>query len=304
MADIQVDASAASVSISQNRNASPSASMALPDVLPPEVPDELFDDAEEAPVSAISAEDGESLIGLAMSRAATRLKSPETPAVEKQTALEDEGGYFDSDPETPPTDDVHVVSSSQIITPIRQIDNVVQVSQTRKPQHGRGMSLKELPPPTIGSSLPSPWLSGPKQMVARPSGAPQSSLSGVFGPGTERKRSLSGGADALRRLLPKGLPSMAQVGNLFGSSSTVQKSRLGSTSFPKDSGLFLDRSASSSVSGGSPGSVTPQPRIFKPGGSPHPQMDQRPQPIRRIASDDSMLYHSLSRASSLGDDSR
>lgn len=307
MADIKSNTSSSSGSINQVPNASSSATMALPiELQPPEVPDELFDDAEEEPVSAISAEDGESLIGLAMSRAATRLKSAQTPALEKQSALEEEGGYFESDPETPPADGTHTASSFQTIKPVAPINDVSQAPpQTQRSKNGRGMSLGGLPTSNFKPSLPSPWLSGPKEMVVRPSGAPQSSLAAVFNSGTERKRSLSGGADALRRLLPKGLPSMAQVGNLFGSSSSSHghRSKLGSTSFSKDSYGFPGRSGSSSISG-SPNRLSPEQPRSPVVAISSPRLDIRPQPIRRVASDDSMLYHSLSRASSLGDDSR
>ena len=282
-------------------------------LIPPSDAHETSDDLsdyDDAAVSHISDEDAESLIGPAMSRIATRLKSPKTPAAEKTSALEEAGGYFDSDPETPPaTDglegaDLDGEPSSHETTRGEDVlhKDVVAPIPSQKPK----LSLGSLPPPGFDKEdLPiSPWHAGPKPFVVERSDPPQSSLSSVFGAGTERKRSLSNGADALRKLIPKGLPSMASVGNLFGSPNTHQKSRL-SPSFPRESShMSSSRSTNSSVSGGSPPSLSPRPCQLESLVGAQRAQSKRPSSIRRVTSDDSLLYHSLSRASSLGDDSR
>ena len=274
-------------------------------IIPPEdlkdSPDELFEDTGDEATYKISEEDGESLIGLSMSRAATRLKSPNTPAVEKRKAFEDSGGYFE-DPETPPVTGL-IVEEPNSQESAAHVADIPQESSDGNTKHGRGLSLGDIPTPTPESTeLPSPWQPGPRTLVVQRPALGQSSLSAAFGIGTERKRSLSGGADALRKLLPKALPSMAQVGNLFGSN---QKSKLGSTSFSKESNYFqTGQSASSSASGGSPSFLSPSQGAFQSAPTTEAPLTPRAQPIRRVTSDESILYHSLSRTSSLGDDSR
>ncbi len=63
--------------------------------------DEEMDALEE---SKMTDEDAQSLLGPSISLSATRLRSPNTPAIEKAAAIEelDGGGLFDSDVETPP----------------------------------------------------------------------------------------------------------------------------------------------------------------------------------------------------------
>ena len=272
---------------------------------------------EEIMDSNISDEDAQSLIEPSISNVASRLKSPKTPSAEKAAAMEDLGGFFDSDPESPPT-----AESSADATPTEEVSPTVTSRlgglsrDESQPAQNKGLSLGTLPSPKLEDpALPiTPWHAGPKQLVIQPSAANRSSLYGVFD--NKRSRSLSGGAEALKKFLPKGLPSMAQVGNLFGSSNANQKTRVGGSSgLPKDSGHFRSgRSGSSSVSAGSPvlGSprqthtfepvVPSRPRVSSPDETP--AGPRRPTAIRRVTSDDSLLYHSLSRASSLGDDTR
>jgi hypothetical protein len=283
-----------SPSLRNDSDAAASRTMPLA-IIPPSNPHEIADDLSDEG-DDLSDEDAESLIGPAMSRVATRLKSPKTPALEKINALREGGGYFEAGPETPPShevmvaEDVEAVLSSRTPTP----PGTTNPPSRHKPtslsaRQNRGLSLGALPTPRPESpGFPiSPWQPGPRPLVVEPSDRPQSSLHAVFS-GTDRKRSLSGGADALRKLLPKALPSMAQVGNLFSSSSHSGHSR----------------SASSSLSGGSPPQRSSQPRTFEPIVSSHHSGNPRPKVVRRVTSDDSLLYHSLSRTSSLGDDTR
>jgi hypothetical protein len=261
---------------------------------------EGMDDMED---TNISDTDAESIIGLSMSPVASRLKSPKTPAVEKQKALEDAGGFFESGPETSPsrkqgltlTEEEETEPSPGTPSPPGEIS-----FQTYK--QIEGLDAGEIPSGTFKDSAIStfPGNADSRPLAIRRSSPPQSSLVGVFG--GERKRSLSGSAAALKKFLPN-VPSMATVGNLFSSSSGEQRrSRALSSGSPKDPGH--PRSGNSSSSKGSP-TFSPRTQTSEsvvttrlPPGPP------RPTTLRRVTSDDSLLYHSLSRASSLGDDAR
>jgi hypothetical protein len=277
--------------------------------------DDFEGDVENMAVSEITDEDAQSLMELSISRAATRLKSANTPALEKAAAMDklEGGGFFDSDPETPPMGESSGTDSGTQ-SPIYEVDGPlcgtpVQAAKLSFPgKENVGLSLGKLPSSKIeDSAVPiTPWHAGPKSMVVQPKdGSAQSSLAGIFT--NSRSRSLSGGAEALKKLLPKGLPSMAQVGQMFGSSTGNFKER-SSTTPPKRSPNF--ESGNSSL----PNSPKPtQSQTFQSIISSRPQPEQigtptltpkRPQILRKVTSDDSMLYHSLSRASSLGDDTR
>ncbi|KUJ20942.1 uncharacterized protein LY89DRAFT_681574 [Mollisia scopiformis] len=283
-----------------------------------EVLDDYDDEYTEGmTVSAISDEDAQSLVEPSMSRMATRLKSPRTPALERAAAMEEleGGGYFDSGDETPPAADENNLYESlptSHSTAVNTSADTIQREATPKPtKPSEGLSLGRLPSPKLeDDTMPiTPWHAGPKTLaVQRPDGPPQSSLQGVFD--TVRTRSLSGGAEALKKFLPKGLP------NLFGNSSTSHKPKSVSPQrMPRDARISNpSQSGASSNSGGSPqGGSSPKSRAFAPiaasppdtlirqntGARPH-----RPKVLRRSTSDDSLLYHSLSRASSLGDDTR
>ncbi|KAF8864212.1 hypothetical protein BDZ45DRAFT_711957 [Acephala macrosclerotiorum] len=275
-----------------------------------EILDDYDEDTEAIAISTISDEDAQSLVEPSMSRIATRLKSPMTPAIEKAAAMDEleGGGFFDSGDEMPPADDnkLYETLPTESTTAFGTSADSTQREDTPKPlKQAEGLSSGRLPSPKLedprkveGSTIPiTPWHAGPKTLaVQRPDGA-QSSLTGVFN--NVRTRSLSGGADALKKFLPKGLPSMSQVGNLFGNSSTSHK--------PKPV------SANSSNEGSPQGGSSPRSRTFAPIVATRPEVltrqgssagAQRPKNLRRVTSDDSLLYHSLSRASSLGDDTR
>ncbi|TAQ83808.1 hypothetical protein B7494_g7869 [Chlorociboria aeruginascens] len=289
----------------------------------------LSDDTEDLVESHISDADAQSIIELSIGRAATRLKAASTPAAEKAAAMEEleGGGLFDSDPETSP------VLDATVETPVDVLPSHSQSSRTLGPfsptevKRNKEMSLEALQPPHLGQrpSFPiNPWHSGVRTLVTSPSTS-QSPLQGIFDAGRRRASSLSAGADALRRLFPKSLPSISQVGNLFGSSSSnsAAKSRSGSgsSSFAKDAGhpgstepAYESRPPLSPMNGvnnhmhrSSHSQTFPildNTRLPISSSTDSPASTPRPQVIRRVTSDDSLLYHSLSRASSLGDDSR
>jgi hypothetical protein len=317
MADNTSDCTAGALPIDKvERTSSPVQQSGLLPANPHELSDD-FDDTETMAISNITNEDAQSLIEPSLSNVASRLKSPQTPALERAAVMEEleGGGLFDSEVESPPVE-VEGDGGSAPESPTH-IRDVGAAKEAHTSHRSEGLSLGELPPPapeTHGTVPITPWHAGAKPMVLQRVDAPQQSpLHGVFD--ISRTRSLSGGAEALRKLLPKGLPSMAQVGNMFGSSSGSQKPKHGgSLSISKDwGGSPVSRSPNPPASPFPNAGRLSNPRAFESIVSTRPQVLARqgtpgglarPKAVRRATSDDSLLYHSLSRASSLGDDTR
>lgn len=283
----------------------------------PELSDSV-DDTDVLTVSNITTEDAQSLIEPSLSQTASRLKSAHTPALEKAAVMEEleGGGFFDSEIESPP---VEVQSSPKIDSELKSATkgqgSTEAPDENRTSKRNGGLSLGELPSPKPeAADMPiTPWHAGTKPMVLQRQNSPQqSSLQGVFD--TSRTRSLSGGAEALKKLLPKGLPSMAQVGNFLAASNGTQNHKHGgSLSISKDSGSSPTSRSPNHTTSRAPAGSVPKSRAFESIVSTRPQVltrqgtlggPMRPKAIRRSTSDDSLLYHSLSRASSLGDDTR
>ncbi|TVY80986.1 Uncharacterized protein LSUE1_G003648 [Lachnellula suecica] len=277
-----------------------------------ELPNESSDEQEDMAIFELQDEDAHSLIEPSISRVATRLKNPKTPAIERAAAMEEleGGGFFDSDVETPPAVDTRIDPAEEAVyePPTSAADLGEREPEKIQRGSGRnGLHLGKLPSPKLEEAeVPTPWHAGPKPLEVRQN---QSSLAGVFG--SARSRSLSGSADALKKFLPS-LPSMAQVGNIFGSSSSQGTSSRDTSPNNESRYTRFARSASMSLSSSPPPSTSkPQPRygsIVAARPPPLPRQDstqnQRPKALRRSTSNDSLLYHSLSRASSLGDDTR
>lgn len=275
---------------------------------------ELEEELEDMDMADITDQDVQSLMELSIGQAATRIKSAMTPAAERAAAMDllEGGGLFDSDSETPPAGYYTKTNSGQH-SPMYEPDE--QAAELKSPFVGKenaGLSLGKLPSPKIenpqNTGIPiTPWHVGPKSMVIQPhGGASHSSLAGALS--NTRTRSMSGGADALKKFLEKGLPSMAQVGQMFGTSTGNHKSKAASS--PTKDSFFSSHSKNSPVPSPLSGLafrpqfesiVQPSTQVGKAGAPVGPK---RPQALRRSTSDDSMLYHSLSRASSLGDDGR
>lgn len=278
-----------------------------------ELPNDSSDDQDDMAFAEIQDEDAQSLIEPSISQVATRLKSPKTPAIEKAAVMEEleGGGFFDSDVETPPASDQSRISPGEETVyepPTTAADLGEKEPENIQPDSGKGgLYLGKLPSPTLEKpAIPTPWHAGPKAPDVQPN---QSALAGVFG--AAKTRSRSGSTEALKKFLPS-LPSMAQVGNLFGSSTSPKPSSRDSSP-PNDSRYTrFARSASMSVQNRPRPGMSPSPgRTYGSIVTARPQVlprqnsiPQRPKAIRRSTSDDSLLYHSLSRASSLGDDTR
>jgi hypothetical protein len=276
-----------------------------------ELPNESYDAPDDMAVSEFQDEDAQSLIEPAISHVATRLRSANTPAIEKATAMEEDGGYFDSDLETPPATDQSRISPAEetVYEPPTSAVDLGEAEQAKVQSGARknGLYLGKLSSPKLEkAAVPTPWHAGPKVPDVQQN---QSSLAGVFG--TARTRSRSGSTEALKKFLPS-LPSMAQVGNIFGSSTSQKPSSRDASPTNESRYTRFARSATMSVSGSPSGRSSPQPHTYGTMVTARPQVSprqgsvqsQRPKAIRRSMSDDSLLYHSLSRASSLGDDTR
>ncbi|KAK4146250.1 uncharacterized protein C8A04DRAFT_9992 [Dichotomopilus funicola] len=243
----------------------------------------------------VDQDDAQSFLQPAISPLATRLTSPRTPAADKVAAFERQpGGLFevvggDGDEPSPPLRTVPMAEPSPSHVPI--------------------------PIPT----LPTPWQAGPKTFLVPEQGRFRSSMAAAFQTHSRQHRSQSVGESALKRLskalpsisIPSGLISNITTPTFFSSSSSNS-----SSSSPQKDGHHGPGSqpltpAPTSVP--TPASIlTPLTPIrgldrshhTRQSSSPIQPDSARPRTLRHSASDDSLLYHTLSRVSSLGDDER
>ncbi|KAI0875073.1 hypothetical protein GGS24DRAFT_500153 [Hypoxylon argillaceum] len=279
----------------------------IPDMQPPAISDEDVspsDDGEEP--FDIDQDDVQSFIQPALSPVATRLTLPKTPAAEKAAAMDQlpGGGLFDIAENTPPAE------STSLLPPRASGYGAVTAVSSPRARQQRGFTLGQLPSSLpYMSRFPSPWVSGPKELVVENESGSKSAMAAVFGH-NRHQRSSSGGQDTLRRLR-EALPSISLPSFFSGSSSAKPTD-------PDAKGPILS----------SDGSVESK-RVYSPLGYPVSQNSlptaglashsgedhstsrppsslrpSRPRVIRRSTSDESMLYHSLSRVSSYGDDER
>ena len=169
--------------------------------------------------------------------------------------------------------------------------------------------------------LPSPWQTGPKELVVSEESGQKWALSSVFDQARARRSSSIGGSDTLKRIRGA-LPTISLPS--FFSSPVLGKNQAADTRSPPgpEGGVSDSRQAPAArvLAPSSPPGVNKEPappvRVFDAFGLPgrpveaHSSSQQsmtlpmRPRAPRRSTSDDSLLYHSLSRVSSLGDDDR
>lgn len=257
-------------------------------------------DEEDLDVHDMADEDAHSLVGVSISRVATRLMSPMTLAAEKAAVMDDldGGGFFPSDEDvTPPPEPVYSKDSRSMPREERP------QQQGSSNEHALPLD-KLLSPNPQGLALPSSSAAGPKPLVVERPEETRSVLRGALD--ITKRRSLSGGADALKKLIPSMPKAGSFIPNIpstsFFSSSGNQKSRSRALSLHKDPGSTAPSSSNSGINSPSqPASsnknLVENTRRNSASGSKLPA-------LRRVASDDSLLYHSVSRASSLGDDAR
>lgn len=281
-------------------------------------------------------DDAQAALQPAISAAASHLTSAQTPAAEKAAALERApgGGYFDSAIAEGDAEDDFVGSSTPYFgssperTPRPGDDGFGRTRYKLQPRTGSpGRQLQ--PPEQL--PLPSPWTAGPKNTVVN-NKEPQRShetkgvLGSVFGP-TRPHRSRSAGQEALKKL-QKAFPSFSSSSNFlpsfssspssFFSNLTGDNSKSGHTNSSKPSqgarprSVTLTQYHTSKPSNYERIDATDSERRDEPTPLPLAPLransgalgKPRPPVLRRATSDESMLYHSLSRQSSLGDDNR
>ncbi|UNI21524.1 hypothetical protein JDV02_007505 [Purpureocillium takamizusanense] len=272
-------------------------------------PGVISDTPDDDEDSAFEDQDGaQAALQPAISSAASHLTSCQTPAVEKAAVLEavPDSGRFDraiaeaeaedSDPLPPkPHLPIEASRATQGARPGKPILNLGRLPSS----HENGVH-----------PLPSPWVSGPKDIIiddkAGRSSQTRSVLNSAFGP-TRQRRSRSAGQEALKRL-SKALPSINMPTNFLPSlpssffSSFTGDHKPGQTSMARPTTTCSSPSVSLLQQLKQPQDHRMKPRIA---GTQTPLPAQsRPPVLRKVTSDDSMLYHSLSRASSLGDDER
>lgn len=292
-------------------------------------------DSSEGEEDLYGEDAAQSFIQPALSPVVTYLTSPKTPAAEKAAAMDriidgyfnDAGaskeqesmdqviaGYFDGT-------SINRQDSSGDDTPTQEKPRPQRSDKTHEGPAGETASSpttttlashpRHMEPPT------SPWRTGPKEIVVTSSTSEshKPALASVFSQSRHR-RSSSGGAEALRRL-SKALPSISLPSNFmpnrlptpsfFSSGSTSSRSesrdhtppsqspRLGQSSHASTFPMIISRKQTPPM----------QDADRNTGISRQPSnASKKSLAIRRSTSDDSMLYHSLSRMSSFGDDQR
>lgn len=277
----------------------------IPDMQVLAIPDEDIspsDDGEE-PLE-IDQDDVQSFILPALSPVATRLALPNTPAAEKAAAMDQVpgGGIFGTVEKTP------VARSPTSLLPSRPPYGVVTPVLSPRPRQQRGFTLSQLPSSLpYMSKFPSPWVSGPKEILVENESSSRSAMSAVFGQ-NRHQRASSGGQDTLRRLR-EALPSIS-LSSFFSASPAKT-----TDSDPKGPIISSDGAAESkqvysplgysvsqdNVTPAGPASSAGRVSVSR---SPSSLLLNRPRIMRRSTSDESMLYNSLSRVSSDGDDER
>lgn len=245
-------------------------------------------------------DDAEAVLQPAISATASHYTSQSTPAIEKAAALgrDSGGGIFDM-----PSDDSN--DASPIVEDFVESESRAQTAP--KPSIATHQPPNDQPPPVV---LPTPWQAGPRNLVFEkeaPSRPSKGVLGGAFA--NTRSRSRSAGQEALKRI-QKALPSLSAPSHLlpslptsfFSNSGDKLKSR-SSTNLAVSSSPDINQSPTTRPPISSPRPIRPSLSPQRAGViSPSAGTPSRPPYLRRITSEDSLLYHTLSRASSFGDD--
>ena len=315
------------------------ASIIDPDLTPSE------DESPEA--QSFPAEDAQSVIGVSIGQAQTRLTSPKTPAAEKAAALDDleGGGLFDNAWEKPGDGATEGQPSELPAATLEEHKEQVSGNDSK------GQPYTSSPPNGATQDsiarLPSPWRAAPRRFQ-RLDETRASLREGFI---EQRRRASSGGstAETFRKYLPFNLPSIPSMPksphllnfslpgfSLSSSLDNTHASERPAAENPKPKGSPPTRYSSIGQTDGSsysravkrnkpplerhsmfvnsPSSAgTPSPsaqgdlvKTSASSSSPAAGQSHNGHPkLRRSASDNSLLIHrSLSRASSLGDDSQ
>lgn len=292
-------------------NRAPSPVPFADEALNQENPDSPIGGPRFEPEEDFYGEDDASVIQPAMSPVVTRLTSPKTPAAEKEAAMDrNVAGYFDL------VDESKEESSSGETTP-EQHEYSHKTQDAAEP-----LVSKPAQRPDPEMRLPSPWRAGPKEMVVTTSNEPRhkhalaSALTTV-----SHRRSSSSGAEALRRL-SKALPSISLPSHFmpnrlvspsfFSTSSATSKPEstdhtpIPSPQVQSSSPDSTRHAATFPATSAHRARPSEQNLVRRPNAvhAPASAVSRKSLAVRRSTSDESLLYSSLSRMSSFGDDHR
>ncbi|KAK8034750.1 hypothetical protein PG993_009745 [Apiospora rasikravindrae] len=297
--------------------------LAIPSRGPPPQSSSSDSGGEDDPLF-VDPDDAQSMIQPALSPAVTRLTSPKTPAAEKAAAMDRlEGGGLFSMMEGDSTLDLNKAASKRpaVSDPSATPRDLAKAHN----RHNRGFSLGQMPSqPTEIEKRPSPWQAGPRTHIVEGESSSSKPFRYAGFNQNPQRRSTTTGAEAFRRIRGA-FPSITLPTNFF--SNITSPSFLSGTS-PKQQGSEKgalpsadgnaesrsvsprDRSASNGPkSGQAADRMISDPMVKSPNGldansRPTSAVSNRPRPIRRSTSHDSMPYLTLSRVSSYGDDDR
>ncbi|KAK3313897.1 hypothetical protein B0H66DRAFT_577732 [Apodospora peruviana] len=264
------------------------------------------DDEDEDEYTYGYQDDAQSFIQPAISPIATRLTSPKTPAAERAAAMDQAsgGGLFsmlDVDEPNVAAQRAATFGGGDAHGSHHSLSGASTTTNVRLNHHiynGRSYTMSQVQTPQpqpLPVSLPTPWQAGPKKFLVAEATSARSAMSGVFGSESRNRRSSSISENALKRL-SKALPSISIPTPSFFLSTSSQKDD--STVQPQKSAPLSGPTPNVGASASSP--VTSDAARQGP---PRPS-SRLSYALRKSTSDDSLLYHSLSRVSSLGDDDR
>ncbi|KAK1980659.1 hypothetical protein LZ30DRAFT_594368 [Colletotrichum cereale] len=260
--------------------------------------------------------DAQTVMQPALSVVAARLTLPQTTAAERAAALERKrsaGNIYEPGPSS--GDDS---ASSPELTPFpdeipSNFETEPELRISPAPRRKQSQKLQKARP--APKDLPSPWQSSPRNAFfgGGDGEAPKNALGPVSVGQTRHKRSSSTGADALKRF-SNAFSSFPAPSTIFNSLSffTAAAERaeprppMDQRMAPQSQGgrSYSNMAPLSSGANGLPRAQT----MIKDTSGNRPSISSgrpsttRPRALRRVTSDDSLLYHSLSRTSSIGDD--
>ncbi|KAL6871938.1 hypothetical protein J3F83DRAFT_713815 [Trichoderma novae-zelandiae] len=250
-------------------------------------------------------DDAQAVLQPAMSAAASHLTSLRTPALEKAAAMRGRGatGFFD-EPELHVSGDDDGDGDGDGDGEGDGGGDTTPKAATPPPRRSLRKPTIQLDPvssPKREASRygpPSPWKSQQPSKETRPLSDARGILHAAFEP--TRQRSRSAGQEALKKL-QQAFPSLSAPSHFLPS---LSRPRSFLSSFT-DGKLQRSRSVASRRRGHASDSPSDSPPLHGSADAGAGSDEAlRPPLLRRVTSDDSMLYHSLSRASSLGDDNR
>ncbi|KAL0931668.1 uncharacterized protein CTRU02_212621 [Colletotrichum truncatum] len=273
----------------------------------------------EDPVYGDDDQDGaQSVMQPALSAVATRLTLPKTSAAEKAAAMERRPSRRAFDSGLPSSEES---SSSPELTPFPdeiptnfEAEPDMRISPS-PPSRRQTLKLQKPRPAPKERDLPSPWHASPRTgfFTGGDREGHKSALESISFGQTRHKRSSSTGADALKRF-SKALPSFPAPSSIFNSfsffSAAAEKSEQKFAANQRKSTLPQTGNSYPNTSTELHGAAQPHQveippqntHVSRPSVSSSRPSTARPRALRRVTSDDSLLYHSLSRTSSIGDD--